>query len=180
MRAKRRMMLMLVVAGITGACEKLPMTPETAAGSASAYQHAAYGPAERVLEEYLWNMDDHVYPLECPDGSFSDDVRIEGSVFERYMLIVDGSGGLHLRIHSMPVDLSGVSVHTGEYYRVREREQRSGTKLMNGLTGSYRQTLSMFGRDSHRSFSLVFSGHYREGPDGEIVVERNQLRVECR
>lgn len=180
MRATFRIMMLMVVAGITGACEELPMTLATSAGNPSAYLDAAYGPAERVLEEYLYDMDDHVYPLECPDGSFSDEVRITGSVFERYMMIIDGSGGLHLRVHTMPVDLRGVSVHTGEQYRVQEREQRSGTKLMNGLTGSYRQTLSMFGRDSHRRFSMVFSGHYREGPDGEFVVERNQLRFECR
>jgi hypothetical protein len=179
MRATLRIMLLLV-AGITGACEKLPMTPEPYAGNPSAYLDGATGPAERILEEYLYDMDDSVYRLECPDGSFSDDVRISGSVFERYMMIIDGSGGLHLRVHSMPVDLRGASVHTGEQYRVQEREQRSATKLRNGLTGSYRQTLSMFGRDSHRRFTMVFSGHYREGPDGEMIVERNQLEFECR
>ena len=180
MKAKHGIMLMLIVAGMTSACENLPAAPEGPAVNPSAYRTTAFGPAERVLEEYVWDLDGIVLPLECPGGTYSDDVMIEGSVVERYMLITDGNGSAHMRVHTMPVGMRGVSVHSGEQYRVREREQRSAMQHMNGSTGSYRQTLSMFGRDSHHKFDLVFSGHYRQGPDGETVVERNQLKIDCR
>lgn len=180
MRWNRGVYLTLIAATlVAGACDNMPAAPDSGSPIAQ-YASSAFGSAERVLEEYLWDLDDSFLPLECPNGSFSDEIALEGQIYERHMLVFDGNGGLHLQMHTMPVGVRGVSTITGEEYRVQEREQRTGLKSKNGLRGSYRQVLRVFGKDSHVKYSLVFSGHYNEGPDGEMIVERDRLEIECR
>lgn len=180
MRWNRRLYLTMIAATlVAGACDNMPAAPDSAS-PITPYASSAAGPAERVLEEYLWDFEDSVFPLECPNGSFTDEIAVEGLLYERYMIITDANGGFHLQLHTMPVGVRGVSTITGEEYRVQERQQQTALANKNGFRGSYRQVLRMFGKESHVKFSLVSRGHYNEGPDGELIVQRDHFEIECR
>lgn len=80
----------------------------------------------------------------------------------------------------MPVGVRGFGLSGGEQYRVQEREQRTNLQRGDGSTGSYRQVLRLFSKESHRSMSLVSSGNYHEDAAGERIIQRDDLRVTCR
>jgi hypothetical protein len=180
MRWNASVYLTLITAAlVSGACDNLPAAPESGYPMAPNASSAS-GPAERLLQESLWDFENSRFPLECPNGSFTDEIAIEGHLYERYMMITDANGGFHLQLHTMPVGMRGVSTITGEEYRVQERQQITALANRNGLRGSYRQVVRMFGKESHLKFSLVSSGHYNEGPDGELIVQRDHFEIECR
>jgi hypothetical protein len=79
----------------------------------------------------------------------------------------------------MPIGVRGVGETSGEEYRVREAEHATYSQKAGGATGSFRQTLRLAGRDSGRRFRLVSFGHYAVNANGELVVDRSELRLEC-
>ena len=141
--------------------------------------------SERTVEESLYDLTDSHFafscdangnPLESGEGEL---VRIEGQIFERAMLVRDATGEFHFTMHSMPVNLRGVGVESGERFRVVERDKVVANQRGLANSGSYNATLKLVG-ETGRTFWLRFSGSYRLGNDGELVRERNTETIVCR
>ena len=135
--------------------------------------------AERILEESLYDMNGSYYAIECQDGQLSELVALQGQVFERFTLLYNASGGIHLGYHTMPVGLTGVGTESGEEYRVKEQEHGSFRQTLMGATGSYRQSLRLASRASARSFEMIVRGHYTVNANGELTVEREKPVIAC-
>jgi hypothetical protein len=80
----------------------------------------------------------------------------------------------------MPVGLRGVGVDSGEEFRVTERDHAVSNQHRAGGTGTYRQVLKLVGKDTQRTFWLVFSGYYMISKDGSVTVTRDKERIVCR
>lgn len=137
------------------------------------------GGAERSVEEALYDLTGSSTQIECENGQSSELVALEGQIFERFAVIDNPSGGVHVSYHTMPVGLKGVGTVSGEEYRVKEQDHGAFGQTLTGLVGSYRQIVRLVGRASGRSFSMVVRGHYRIDANGEITVEREKAIFSC-
>ena len=165
------------------ACDRAPT--EFAAPSPSANAQFSKG-AERVVQESLYDLTDSYFAFSCSatgerlpigDGEL---VRIEGKIFERITYLVDGGEGMHFKLNTMPVGLRGTGEDSGEEFRIKETERAGSNSTLSGGSGSYRQELKMVGKDTGRTFWMIFSGRYRVDANGDVQVERERERVECR
>ena len=179
MTSAPRRAALLAASILLAACGETPVQPAPRSARTAS---ATVAPTERTVEERLYDLGDipTLTRIECADGSASELVRLEGSIFERTVYLVDATGAYHVSRHTMPIGVRGVGEESGEEYRVREAERGTYTQTAMGATGSFRQTLRLVGRDSGSSFLLVFSGHYAVNANGELVVDRSELRLECR
>jgi hypothetical protein len=172
----------LVAASILlAACGESPTQPTQHRPQGSPLTRAAATATERTVEERLIDMGDipSFTRIECDNGVASELVRLEGKIFERTVYQVNPTGAYHVTRHTMPVGLRGFGETSGEEYRVREAEHGTYSQRATGATGSFRQTLRLVGRDSGRKFLLVSYGHYAINANGELVVDRSTLRLEC-
>ena len=140
---------------------------------------SSVGGAERIVEDTLYDMSGSNYAIECQDGQLSELVALHGQIFERWTLLYNASGGIHLGYHTMPVGLTGIGTESGEEYRVKEQEHGTFRQTLMGAMGSYRQTLRLQSRTSARSFKMVVRGHYTVNANGELTVEREKPVVAC-
>ena len=179
MPAIRKTPMLAAFAMVLAACDQLPTTPSEAA-ERPALATSASGSAERLVEEYLYDMSDSFFQVECPDGTQSELVALEGKIYESFALVRDAAGGIHVRFNTMPVGLRGVGVATGQEYRVFERDHFAGNQLMNGLQGSYRESFGLVAKHGGPSFVVSVKGNYKVLPTNEIVVERERVSYECK
>ena len=153
--------------------------------SESSQAPAGANGAERTVQETLYDLDglylfpcsEDGEPLPDTDGELID---IEGQLYERITLLVDGAGGYHYSENTMPVGLRGVGLTSGEEFRIRESEQLISNHRLAGGSGMYRQELTLVGESTHRRFKLVSNGHYLIAADGTIKLSRDRLVIECR
>ena len=149
-----------------------PIHPQLASASQS-------GGSERTVDENLYDLAGSLTEIVCDNGQASEPVELEGQIYERFTVLFTPSGVFQAGYHTMPVGLRGVGTISGEEYRVTERDHGSFTQTLMGATGSYRQVISLVGRTSRRSFSLVVRGHYTITANGDIVVEREKAIFTC-
>jgi hypothetical protein len=156
------------------------------AGALGASQEQASNGAERIVFEALYDQSDSFYSFACSadgepvpetDGELID---MEGYIFDRLVFLIDGTNEYHYRMSTMPVGLRGIGVTSGEEFRVKEVDHATGNQQVAGGTGSYRGQLKMVGQNTHRTFWLMYGGHYNIAPDGTVRVSRDRLSTECR
>ena len=179
MTSAPRRAALLAASILLAACGETPLQPTPRSPRTPS---AAVAPTERTVDERLYDLGDipTLTRIECADGSASELVRLEGMIFERTTYLKDATGAYHVTRHTMPIGVRGVGEQSGEEYRVREADQGTYNQTAMGATGSFRQTLVLVGRDSGSSFRMVFFGSYAVNANGELVVDRSELRLECR
>ena len=74
-------------------------------------QQPSSAAAERVLQETLYDVTGSYYLFACsPDGEVlpiedGELVRVEGKIYERLSVVIDGAGGGHYSVNIMPIGL---------------------------------------------------------------------------
>jgi hypothetical protein len=140
---------------------------------------------ERTVEEALYDLtgsytsfpcDEHGDSLELGEGEL---ISLAGQVFERTMFVRDGAGQFHFTVHTMPVNLTGIGVTSGERFRIIERENMVVNQRGEASTGSIHTTLKLVG-ETGRTFWLRFTYSYRIGNDGALLRERTDTSIVCR
>jgi hypothetical protein len=181
MSAARSISLFAVVTSLIAGCERAPYEP-TDLQPAPQFS----GGAERTVYEALYDLTDSHFIFACsPEGDVlpidqGEEVRIEGKIFERVVFTVNGAGGYHFTYHTMPVGLRGTGLTSGEEFRVIERDHGVGNQRLEANGGQYKQLFKMIGRDTGRTFWMVFSGNYRISADGEVTRTRDKETVQCK
>jgi hypothetical protein len=164
------------------ACESVPTDIEAPMTNAQ-FSGAA---AERTVDESLYDLTGVYFAFSCSaEGESLPDhegelVLMEGQIYERMTLLQDAVGEYHYTLHTMPVGLRGIGVTSGEEFRVIERDHAVANQRLAAGNGSYRQELKMVGRETRRTFWMVASGFYRISANGDVLVERDTLRTECK
>jgi hypothetical protein len=168
-----------IALGVAGAIAFLPLSPARVDAAQSRG-------AERVVEEALYDMSGSFYTFACSDDGEAlpqdegEPIEIEGHIYERISVLYDGKGEFHYNLNTMPVGLRGVGVSSGEEFRVRESDLIIANQRLEGGTGRFREQLKLVGRDTHRTFILVASGHYLIAADGTVKTSRESFSTECR
>jgi hypothetical protein len=172
---------LLAASVLLAACGETPTQPAQHRLQASPLTRAATAATERTVEEHVYDLSDipSFTKIECENGAASELVRLDGKVYVRTVYLTDATGAHHMTHHTMPIGVRGVGETSGEEYRVKQAEHGTYTQRATGATGSFRQTLRLVGRESGRSFLLVSSGHYAINANGDLVVDRSALRLEC-
>lgn len=165
---------LLVLAG----CEGAPTEPMDSAPRFTA--------VERTVDEALYDLDGSYTTFGCsadgeplPPGE-GELIALRGQVYERIVWLRDGSGEIHFTLHTMPVEVGGTGVDSGEEFRVSYHDQYNASQRLEGNSGSYHHQFKMVGEESGRTAWIAWSGNYRIGQDGEIVVDRQLERTVCR
>ena len=109
----------------------------------------------------------------------SELVELEGQIFERFTVVSNPAGGFHAVYQTMPIGLKGTGADSGEEFRAKVQDHGSFGQTTIGLVGTYRQVLKLVSTTSDRSFSLIVKGHYTINANGEIVVEREKIGIDC-
>jgi hypothetical protein len=142
--------------------------------------------ADHEVEESLTDMDGVFFTFACsPEGQPLEQdegelVRMQGHIYQKYTVRRDAQDGFHITFQTMPVGLAGTGVTSGEPFRVVEREHGTHNQTQAGLNGAWRSELKLTGKDTGRTFWLVFSGNYRVSSDGGIIVDRDRQTVSCK
>jgi hypothetical protein len=158
--------------------------PVFAYGTAAASAQSASG-AERIVETALYDMSDSTFFFSCgPNGerlpeTDGEPIDIEGQIFERISFVYDPAGGMHFNLDTMPVDLSGIGLLSGEEFRVVETDKYIANQRLAGVVGAWRQTFSLIGKDTHRSFTIVSTGSYTISAEGRPMRSRSEVSIEC-
>jgi len=167
----------------TVACADQPITaplPALAAAPASA------AIPDHEIEEVLYDFDGVHVPFGCSDDGAplepgeGELVRLRGQLYEKYAVRRDANGGVHVTIQTMPVGMGGTGETSGEEFRVKEQGHATYGQTHAGSNGSWRETLTLAGRETGRTFALVVSGNYRLSADGDVVAERDGYTVTCK
>lgn len=174
-----------VVAGaimLTG-CDRAPTDIPMIVDAAS---NIAVAAPDHTVEESLIDFDGLYFSFSCsPDGEpleyhEGELVRMQGKLYEKFTTRRDAMGGYHITFQSMPVGLFGIGETSGEEFRAVEQEHATYNQTQAGFNGAWRAELKLTGKDTGRTFWLVFSGNYRLSADGELVVVRDEQTVVCR
>jgi len=142
--------------------------------------------AERIVLEHLYDLSDSLYSFPCSDDGEpvpeedGELIEVEGQVYERMTLHTDSAEGLHYSVNTMPVGIHGVGLVSGEEFRIKEDSLTIARQRLTGLSGSYRDTFKLVGKDTRRTYWLVSKGHYVIAADGTVKVSRDSLTTECR
>lgn len=181
----RRMSLVLTAALLV-ACGDAPSSPARpvaprAASMASiatgAASPSAMG-ATREVQETLYDLSDTFVRFPCGDG-YTEVVRLEGQVYERWTTVWDAAGGVHASLHTMPVGLRGVGLESGAEYRIAERESARFNQTPMAVNSRYELELDVHAPALGVRARLVLGGRYTINANGVVVVERERLRAEC-
>jgi hypothetical protein len=142
--------------------------------------------AERIVLEHFYDLSDSLFSFPCSDdGELLPEedgelIEVEGQIYERLTLHTDGAEGLHYQVNTMPVDIRGVGIVSGEEFRIKEGSIMIAKQRLSGLSGSFRDEFKLVGKTTHRTYRLVSRGHYVIAEDGTVKVSRDTLTTECR
>ena len=171
-----------VLALLVGACTDAPTSPvrdATVAPSAPVFSTTATG-VERWVDEELYDLTGSLVAYPCGEDGYTEQILMEGKVFQKYSVTWDASGGVHALIHSMPIGLRGIGQITGAEYRVAEREHgvfNQGT--MGQTTSTYQSFLTFSSPELGVRGRLILGGRFVVNANGEVIFERPILRADC-
>ena len=173
----KQLLVITVSAGAFTACQDAPMEAPMEETRFSTNPMVFEHLYDLTGSQFVFACDANGQPLPTDQGEY---IAVEGQVYERMMLVYNEGGyGYHFQINTMPVDLRGVGVTSGERFRIIERDQFVANQRGDANSGSYHTTMKMVG-ETGRTFWMRFGGSYRIGSDGELVRERHTESVVCR
>jgi len=176
-----RITTVALLATVASACDRAPTSPSSlvAAQRTASLSANTTGGAEREIVERLSDFTDALVSFPCGD-EYTEQVRMEGAIFERYTITRDGSGGIHALIHTMPIGLRGIGLSTGAEYRISEREHGVFNQgAMEQTVSSYQSRLVVSAPEIHLRAALVVGGRFVVNANGELIIDRPVLRSEC-
>jgi hypothetical protein len=178
----RRVLQLAATALLLAGCENAPLEPTLAADDPV----FAVAAGERVVEEYIYDLTGSAFSFACNDQGEPIDpelgelVYLEGKVMERVVYREDADGNYSFKLKVMPIGLSGVGETSGERFRVIERGRSVAHETELAGWGNYKFVQKLVGRDTGRTFKLVWAGNYYFKKDGSLERERYRERVVCK
>ena len=168
---------LLALVALLGACDSQSAEP-TAPASAK-IPSSSTRRVERRVDERESDMEGVLTRFICDDGTETELVALEGKLFIRDVVSVLPSGGYHVTTHTMAVGLRGIGTESGHEYRVREQNHFAVSQRVIGYAGTSRTVFELYNRQTMQTYKLVQVNHYTTNANGEIVIEREQVRAEC-
>lgn len=171
-----------VLALLTGACTDMPTGPArdaTVAPAAPVFSTSATG-VQRWVEENLYDLTGSLVAYPCGEDGYTEQILMEGKVFQKSTITWDATGGIHSLTHSMPIGLRGVGQTTGAEYRVAEREHGVFNQgAMGQTTSTYQSYLTFSSPELGVRGRLILGGRFVVNASGDVIFERPILRADC-
>jgi hypothetical protein len=124
---------------------------------------------------------DLVVFVDCAANGAGEDVMLTGRLHVLLHTTMSNSGILHVRSHFQPQALAGVGAATGDRYRGVGVTQDNLTVHPNGFpaTFSFINNFRMIGQGKGNNFHVHENTHITVNANGDVVVDRTNLRVTC-
>lgn len=171
---------------LAAACDDSPTAPRPGDVQANrASPKLMLGMDERVdprreVRTEVYDLEGSRVMLPCGEDGYTEEIDMQGQIVVRYALVRDGAGGFHVTSQSMPVGLRGVGVESGAEYRIAEHEHLNfNGNVMNEL-GLFRLTIAFHAPAIGVRGTWVVTSRWVTNANGELVMERQALRAECR
>jgi hypothetical protein len=180
MKTLARRLAVLAAGALLTACDQ-PLQPSTATPAArQGIAAATSNGADQYITEGVFDLEGTVAFISCNNGAQSDQVALEGKIYDRTTWLFDPTGAVHVTYHIMPVGMRGTSVITGEEYRVKENQTGVANQRETGYTGGFRWALSLVGTASGLSILVESQARYVVNANGELVVHRDESTITCK
>lgn len=136
--------------------------------------------ARREVREQLYDLAGSVVMLPCGEYGLTEEVAIEGKIFEKVQWIDDAAGGVHITSSWMPIGIRGVGLESGAEYRIAERENIAYNGTQMGATNAYRYSLTWQAQELGTRGTWTIESKVIVNANGEYVVERGNVGATCR
>ena len=162
---------------LAAACDSTPTAPAEAVlldqGAAVAAQ------PERVVEEYVYDLDGVQIVGWCGDYEVGEPVALTGRIVETIVVTQLPNGLDQVSVSAMPVDVAGTGVESGDPYQVIAQDRYSGRASEGGAGGRYSYRIWFRNRITGATFYFTTTGVYRLDESENIIVERERERSSC-
>jgi primosomal replication protein N len=139
----------------------------------------AQGGADRQVMEAVFDLTGALVSFSCDDVTYSELIRLEGSVQERWAVSITPSGVMHVKLSTKAIDLSGTGMETGDHYQVEEREHAVFHETSMRSGGSLQRAIGLRNTRTGAFIEVVDRFHVNINANGELVVDRDSREVSC-
>ncbi len=143
---------------------------------------ALVGPAiaraeARVLKDTVIAPFNFTAFYQCAEEALA----ITGELRITTMMVVGASGGIHARFTLVPVKVRGVGLTSGITYKAVGGERDTFTSAANGaFTANFTSMFNLVSQGSTGNLQVFMNSHFTVNANGEVMVERFNVRAECR
>ena len=107
-----------------------------------------------------------------------EDVNFTGEEHFVFRATLDGSGGIHLAVHSN-IHVTGTGVTTGAKY-TGSQEVNEHLNLVGAQNGNLTITFRLIGQGKVPNLLANVTAHFTVNANGNVTVDRTDIRVVCR
>lgn len=163
-----------LAAGLLAGCQRDVMEPVPAAELAPAFAAVAGGVETNVVVP----LDLSTF-IPCANGGSGEVVTLTGTLHVLYNVTTDNQGGVHVKSHFQPQQVSGVGSITGDRYQGTGATQEMYTTRV-GSTHTYVNVFRVIGQGPGNDYRVFELTHTTVHPDGRVSANVDQSRVDCR
>jgi hypothetical protein len=139
----------------------------------------AQGGADRQVMETVFHLTGALVSFSCDDVTYSELIRLDGAVKERWSVMTTPSGVMHIKLNTTAIDLSGTGVETGDHYQVEESEHTVFHETSMRSGGSLRRAIALRNTRTGAFIDVVDRFILNINANGELVVDRESREVGC-
>jgi hypothetical protein len=139
----------------------------------------AVGWTDREVMETVFELTGALVSFSCDDVTYSELIRLEGSVQERWAVNITPSGVMHVKLSTKALGLSGIGVETGDHYQVEEGEHGVFHETSMRSGGSLRRAIGLRNTRTGAFIEVVDRLHVNINANGELVVDRDSREASC-
>ena len=121
---------------------------------------------------------DTVVNVPCANGGAGEDVHITGTIHDLFHITVDAAGGLHVKTHDNPQDVTGVGLTTGASYQGTGVTQQE-FDVTAGEQDTFVDNFRIVGQGPGNNFLVHETFHLTVNANGDVTVVFDNLSVDC-
>jgi hypothetical protein len=169
--------IILIILGLLFmCCQKGPSNPleTTLSGSNT----PALAKADTYTDNQMYPVDMTVW-VPCAVGGAGESVQLSGTMHSLYHYTIDANGGVHIKWHNQPQNLTGVGLTTGDKYQGTGVTQDVGNTKV-GETYTYVNNFRMIGQGPGNNYLVHETYHITINANGELTASVDNYKVECK
>ena len=117
--------------------------------------------------------------VPCAAGGAGEYIQLSGTLHTLYHYTIDAKGGVHIKSHNQPQNLTGVGLTTGDKYQgTGVTQDESNTKI--GQEYTYVNNFRMIGQGPGNNYLVHSTYHITINANGELTASVDNYTVDCK
>ena len=142
---------------------------------------SAAGAAGSGADRGSFPFDEQVF-VPCANAGAGEYVELAGSLNFVFHSTFDGSGGMHLQLHSNLQGVSGIGMTTGTKYRASQSEVDQFNVAADDapFEGTSVSSFNIVGQGKGNNFVLHETAHFTVNANGDVTAQHDRFSVDCK